>query len=321
MVKILHIGKRSSSLREIVNICVEALNNNNMIAIPTETVYGIVVPDRGDLFEKLCRIKGRQERFTIHASDISQIVERYDLEDYYIEVLKKLFPGPVTAVVETLKREKIGLRVPDHELVREILKNVGPVFMPSANRKDSPSPITGRDVLEELSNDIDMIIDEGYTRYCIDSTVIDLTKRPPEVLRCGAFSIENLEKVLDMDVKVPENIIRLEPFPVKKYLKSKKTIILRNLKDISKIEVKKRDTIVLSTIEDYEEYYKVLNDFSTVLLYGSKKDCLSMFRGVYECFREIEKFSHSCVIIIPPELTYDTLPVIERFLRAADLVL
>ncbi len=317
MVKIVY-SSRYSTLRELVTICVEAIENDRMIALPTETVYGIVAPDREPIIHKLHKIKMRKEKFTVHASDISQIIEKYEPKENYVEVLKKIFPGPITAVVETSRGEKIGFRVPDHDLVREVLKNIGPVYMPSANKRDSPSPITGRDVIEELSNDIDIIIDEGYTRYCIDSTVIDLTRSPPEILRSGAFPIRDLEKILGTSVKIPENILRLEPFPVKKYLKSKRSIMLKDVKNISKLDINTRDTILLVSVEKYEENYKIFDSFSTVLIYGSERDILSMFRGVYECLRTVEKLPNNHVVIIPPELNYDTLPIVERFLRSVD---
>ncbi|NPA70305.1 MAG: L-threonylcarbamoyladenylate synthase [Crenarchaeota archaeon] len=321
MVKIVHISNRYSCLREIVEICVRAIENNELLVLPTETVYGILAPDRDQILNRLYRIKMRYERFTVHASDICQIIEKYELKESYIEILKKLFPGPVTAIVETVRGEKIGFRVPDHDLIREVLKRVGPAYMPSANKKDNPSPITGRDVLEELSNDVDMIIDEGYTRYCIDSTVVDLTKDPPEILRSGAFPVKDLERILKVNVKIPENVLRLEPFPAKKYLKNRNVIMLRDIKNMSKLNINVRDCILLSSVEKYEENYKILDSFSIILLYGSERDILSMFRGVYECLRKVEKLPNKYVIIIPPELSYDTLPIIERFLRSTDTVI
>jgi len=319
-VKIIYISGKYSK-REIVDTCLRTIYRNELIALPTETVYGIVAKPEREVLEKLYRIKMRNERFTIHFSDISQILENLKIDEKYIEIIRKIVPGPATLIVET-DNAKIGIRVPDHELVREILKTVGPAYMPSANRKDSPSPISGREVIEELSSEVSLIIDEGYTKYCMDSTVIDLTVDPPKILRSGALTIEEVEERLGRKVRIPENIFRFEPFPEKKYLKNRRSILLKDLNKINDIDIEYFSSVLLISLEKYYENCKIIeNKFSNILIYGSEKDYLSMYRGVYECLRIVERYYNCPVVIVPPSLSSESIPVIERFLRAVDKVL
>ncbi len=319
MVRIVY-SQAYNSRKEIVNICVEEINNRKIVVLPTETVYGIIGTE--NLVDKLYRIKMRRERFTVHAADLYQILSKYEIKEKYINILKKLFPGPVTTVVETETGERVGLRVPDHDLVREVLKEIGPAFMPSANRKDEPSPIVGRDVYDNMLDAVDLIIDEGYTKYCMDSTVIDLTGDIPEVIRTGAFPIKNLEKIVGKSLKIPNNILSLIPFSEKKYLKNRLSIMVKSVDNIDHISIDISRCIILISLENYYEHYRSLErKCPIVLIYGSEKNILSMYRGVYECLRLVEKFPDRPVIIVPPVVSYDTLPVIERFLRAVDRVM
>ena len=179
-----------------LNLAVEAINNNQVVGIPTETVYGIGVnPYSQEAVDKIFELKGRDED-----KPLSILVSSYyDLHKLGIvstipEVVELYWPGPLTIVVETTEEFaggvgtknplSIGIRVPDNKLAIELLKITGPLAVTSANRSgenditsDSEAQkIFGENVAEYL---------EGASLHVSGSTIIDFRVDGGEILREG----------------------------------------------------------------------------------------------------------------------------------------
>ena len=144
-----------------LNLAVEAINNNQVVGIPTETVYGIGVnPYSQEAVDKIFDLKGRDEDkpLSILVSSYHDL-QKLDIVSTIPEVVELYWPGPLTIVVETTKEFadgvgtknpfSIGIRVPDNELAIELLKITGPLAVTSANRSGE-NDVTSNTEAEEI---------------------------------------------------------------------------------------------------------------------------------------------------------------------------
>ena len=162
-----------------------------IIAFPTETVYGIGAPaSRPEAVERLYAIKGRDRSkpFAYHIGDWDQLVFLNIARTPAFRYLAKQFwPGPVTLIVQTERGEKIGIRFPRSLLASTLIASSGEPFLAtSANLSGQPSPRTAEEVLQALGDKIDYVVNAGPCELGKDSTVVDTTMNPPEILREGA---------------------------------------------------------------------------------------------------------------------------------------
>ena len=179
-----------------LDIAVEAINNNQVVGIPTETVYGIGVnPYSQEAVDKIFELKGRDEDkpLSILVSSYYDL-QKLDVVSTIPEIVELYWPGPLTIVVETTKEfadgvgtknpYSIGIRVPDNELVINLLKITGPLAVTSANRSGEDN-ITSNIQAEEIygANVAEYL--EGSSVHGSGSTIIDFRVEGGEILREG----------------------------------------------------------------------------------------------------------------------------------------
>lgn len=162
-----------------------------IVAFPTETVYGIGVPiSQPGALARLYAIKGRErdKPLAYHIGDWDQLNFLNVVRNPAFRYLsKKFWPGPLTLVVSNDKDEKVGVRYPRSLPTSALITSCGePFFGSSANRSGERSPKTAEEVICSLGDQIDFVIDAGPCEIGIDSTVVDVTVSPPEILREGA---------------------------------------------------------------------------------------------------------------------------------------
>lgn len=188
---------------------VECLNSGGIIAIPTDTVYGVGAdPFNIDAVQKLYTIKGRPEDKPIPLvlgtiKDVEQVAQ--NLPGYFYHLTEKYWPGGLTIVVEaknllpqlTAGRATVGLRIPNQPVLLEILQKFGgPLAITSANLSGQPEATSPNEFDKALSSKIDYIVDDGQTPGPIPSTVYDISVSPPKVRREGVIPTETLAKEL-----------------------------------------------------------------------------------------------------------------------------
>ncbi len=185
---------------------VDCLNSGGIIAIPTDTVYGVGVdPFNVDAVQKLYTLKGRPEDKPIplvlgSVDDVNQVAQ--NLSGYFFHLTDRFWPGGLTIVVPsknllpqlTAGGNTVGLRIPNHPLLLEILIEFGPIAITSANLSGQPAATHPDEFGEILSTKIDYIVDDGKTPGPIPSTVYDISVSPPQVRREGVISTETLYK-------------------------------------------------------------------------------------------------------------------------------
>ncbi len=188
----------------------DILKNGGLVAIPTETVYGLAANAyNGEAVSKVFEAKGRptDNPMIVHISSVEEI---YPLVTDFPEKAKALaeafWPGPLTMILpksdlvprEVAPRlETVAVRMPSHPIARKIIESAGvPLAAPSANSSGSPSPTTAQHVLHDLDGKIDAVVDGGECDVGIESTVITLATEVPRLLRPGGITVAQLESVL-----------------------------------------------------------------------------------------------------------------------------
>ena len=184
---------------------VEVLRNGGLVIYPTDTVYGLgcdITNSRA--LEKIAKIKGiklEKANFSFVCSDLSNLsdyVKQIDTATF--KILKRALPGPYTFILpgnndlpkEFRKKKTVGIRVPDNNIAREIVKLLGnPIVSTSIHDEDevieySTDPEL---IFEKWNNKVDLVIDGGYGDN-VASTIIDLTGYEPEVIREGKGSLD-----------------------------------------------------------------------------------------------------------------------------------
>src|SRR3954447_17501552 len=189
----------------------DLLSKNEVVAFPTETVYGLGGNAKSDeAVEKIFLAKGRpsDNPLIIHIAEGSQLEEFVEeIPDKALTLMNHFWPGPLTIIFNykkgtlsgkaTAGLQTVAVRMPDHPVAIAIIKKVGlPIAAPSANRSGRPSPTSALHVQEDLDGRIAGIVDGGPTGVGLESTVLDCTTEIPVILRPGGVTKEQLEAVV-----------------------------------------------------------------------------------------------------------------------------
>jgi L-threonylcarbamoyladenylate synthase len=188
------------------------LRAGGLVAFPTETVYGLGADaTNAEAVAKIFAAKGRPATnpLIVHVADI-ETAKRYAAKwsDAAQTLAAVWWPGPLAIVVPktpeivdaaTAGRPTVALRVPDHPLALQLLQEFGgPIAAPSANKSNHVSPTTAAHVREELGDSVDVILDGGPCAVGIESTVVDLTRGTPVILRPGGVPRRKIEAIVGM---------------------------------------------------------------------------------------------------------------------------
>ncbi len=194
----------------------EILRSGGVIALPTDTLYGISANALNDeAASKVFRVKGREEfsPLPIFVSDPDDLF-RYgrDVPDEAVRLAETFWPGKLTIVVAKSDvippvvsggLDTVGLRVPDHPVPRAVVRQLGaPITATSANVSGRPALTAAEDVVAELGSRLDLVLDGGQLAPSLPSTVIDLTTVPPTILREGAVSAADIQKLAGIEPEV-----------------------------------------------------------------------------------------------------------------------
>jgi L-threonylcarbamoyladenylate synthase len=195
---------------EKIRAAAQVIRGGGLVAFPTETVYGLganALMDESVL--KIFKAKNRpaDNPLIVHVAnedDIHILAERVPAKAK--ELIEKFWPGPLTLLMPrselvpdatTAGLATVAIRMPSHPVAYALISEADvPIAAPSANLAGRPSPTTAKHVLDDLSGRIDAVLDGGEVGFGVESTVLDLTTKPPTVLRPGPLTVEELEQVL-----------------------------------------------------------------------------------------------------------------------------
>jgi L-threonylcarbamoyladenylate synthase len=199
---------------DVVARAVGVLRGGGVVAIPTETVYGLAADvANAAAIARVYAIKGRptEHPLIVHVHDAAAL-DGYvaDVTPALRALAARFWPGPLTAIVArgprtpravTGGQDTVAVRVPEHPLARAILAAFGGALAaPSANRFGRISPTSAEHVRADLGDEVDLIVDGGPARVGVESTIVDLTGAVPAVLRAGAVTASQLGDALGAPV-------------------------------------------------------------------------------------------------------------------------
>ncbi|MBL8630289.1 MAG: threonylcarbamoyl-AMP synthase [Rhodospirillaceae bacterium] len=196
---------------EIISKAADFLRGGELVAFPTETVYGLGGDATQDsAVEKIYAAKGRPSfnPLIVHVGAREWVAGIAEPDGRFDKLARTFWPGPLTLVMHrrsdspiskiiSAGRDTVAVRMPDHDVAREILKATRrPLAAPSANRSGFVSPTSAQHVLDGLDTKPALIIDGGQCRVGVESTVLDLTQHIPAILRPGSITREQIEAAI-----------------------------------------------------------------------------------------------------------------------------
>src|SRR5699024_8371186 len=197
------------------------LRQGEIIALPTEPVYGIAADARnGSAVKKIFAAKGRPQDnpLIVHIDDINMLPGLVSEFPERAQLLAAAFwPGPLTIIMPRGPEvadeccaglDTVGIRMPSHPVVRQVIEASGCAFAaPSANLSGKPSPTTAQDVWTDMQRRLPLILDGGPCAVGVESTVVSVAGEKPVLFRPGYITLEDLERALGEEVELSPAIL------------------------------------------------------------------------------------------------------------------
>ena len=284
------------------------IKNGGLVAIPTETVYGLGANGLDEnAVIKIFEAKGRPQDnpLILHIAGPEQIEEfAHHIPQAAYDLAEKFWPGPLTMILPARdfipKRttgglDTVGLRCPDCEITREIIRLSGvPVAAPSANISGKPSTTTAEHVRHDHDGRIDCIVDGGSCRVGVESTIVDLTDRRPRLLRPGGVTPEELTEVLGdlvVDKAVTsqidmDEVVKAPGMKYKHYAPQSEVVIVGGSREKAAAYIRAHFTPgdrVLCFDEELPLY-----EGCNPLSYGQESDVATLSAGLFAALRELD---------------------------------
>lgn len=313
----------------------EILKNGGLVAIPTETVYGLAANALdGEAVKKIFIAKGRPQDnpLIVHISKLEQIDSLIKERSEILERLAKAFwPGPLTIINEksdvvpdevTCGLDTVAVRFPSSEIAREIITAAGvPLAAPSANLSGSPSPTCFEHCFADLNGRVDAIVNGPHCEVGVESTVITIVGGKVRLLRPGAVTVEMLQSVVG-EVEIDNAVLnQLEAgarvsSPGMKYKhyapKAKVIMIEATSEDFADFVAKSKDEFSAAVCFDEDAV-----DGIKVYPWGKRDDHEAQARLLFDILRQSDLDGYKTVYIHSPERDGLGLAVYNRLIRAA----
>lgn len=218
--------KNDEALEPQLEQAAELLRQGEVVAFPTETVYGLGADGlNGEACKKIFAAKGRpaDNPLILHISEMEEIEPlTSELSPMAKKLMAAFWPGPMTLIVPkssiipdvvTAGQETVAVRFPSNKVARELIHLAGrPIAAPSANKSGKPSPTNAQDVLQDMDGIIGGVLDGGSCDIGVESTIIDTTGTIPVILRPGGITEEMIQEVMG-DVKLDPGLVRPDQKP------------------------------------------------------------------------------------------------------------
>ncbi|MBQ3088384.1 MAG: threonylcarbamoyl-AMP synthase [Clostridia bacterium] len=332
----LHLKAMDEKAVNEIEKAAEIIKNGGLVAIPTETVYGLAASAFNEsAIENIFKAKGRpnDNPLIVHIADIEElynIVKEVPIAAK--QCMDAFWPGPFTAVLPKKDiiplcvsggLDTVAVRMPNNAVTKAIIKKAGvPLAAPSANRSGSPSPSSAEHVIDDLEGKIDAIVISEKCEVGVESTVVTFATNPPRLLRPGGITVEMLKEfipnlIIDSAVTAePEKGVAVASPGMKyKHYAPKAEVIMA--------------TGSIHAFCDYCNAHK--KDFDFALCYdedeinlsiphlslGANEDHEKQAELLFEFLRDIDKKGYKKVIVHAPLREGVGLAVYNRLIRAA----
>lgn len=312
------------------------LLNDEVVAIPTETVYGLA----GNAFSetavrRIFEAKGRPQDnpLIVHIAEFPEIYELVKEVPKSAEMLAERFwPGPLTMILPrsdeipdcvTAGMDTVAVRCPAHFAANELIRVAGvPLAAPSANLSGKPSPTKAEHVYHDLKGRIPLVIDGGECREGVESTVISLASDVPHLLRPGNVTLPQLREVLG-EVEVDPAVLKPLPKGAKVLSPGMKYKHYSPDADVVLVKGSLPDFVGFVNANQSESTYAMVFDGEQKgievpsFTYGNKKDPRSLSNRLFDVLRQLDTVGAKRCYVRCPEENEEDLAVMNRLLRAA----
>ncbi len=330
------IFKVTSEYDEALDRAAEIIKRGGIVAIPTETVYGLAGNALdGAVTDKIYAAKGRpsDNPLIVHISDISQWAPLVkEIPESALALASEYWPGPLTVILPKSEivpdkvsggLSTVAVRMPSDKVARRIIEKSGvPLAAPSANTSGKPSPTSAKYVIEDLMGKVDAVVDAGDCSVGVESTVISLCETPPRLLRPGGITAEMLTEVLGEIViddavfnKLAEGQRAASPgMKYKHYSPDAQVVIIKgSFESYNKfIEENKTENTVALCFEGEEKSLSV-----RCVTYGKRNDPSSQAKNIFDSLRKVDELGADKVFARYPETDGVGMAVFNRLVRAA----
>ena len=306
--------------------------SGEVVAIPTETVYGIAANALdGKAVKKIYVAKGRpsDNPLIVHISELSQAQALVkEIPEKVKLMAERFWPGPLTMIMKKSSLvpditsgglDTVAVRMPKSQAARDIINACGvPLAAPSANLSGSPSPTNADYVFADMNGRIPLIIDAGPCEIGVESTVISFTGEKPRLLRPGGVTFEQITELIgetELDDAVLNKLVdgAVASSPGMKYKhyapKASITVVKGTLEEFVRF-VQGRDCFVLC-FEGEEKHFK------NAVSYGRADNALSQANRLFNALRELDEKGADTVYARCPETSGIGLAVYNRLIRSA----
>lgn len=327
-----------------INRAASLLASGEVVAFPTETVYGLGADALSDAaIQKIFIAKGRpsDNPLIAHIADLDMLpLLAKSVDSRTQKIIDAFWPGPLTIILKKTDRvpdslcaglSTVAVRMPSHPTAVVLIRALGrPIAAPSANRSGRPSPTTAQHVLDDMSGRIPLIVDGGPCAVGVESTVVDMTADTPVILRPGGVTEEALMQYLP-DIQVDEAV--LHPL--------KKGAMVRSPGMKHRHYAPDADVIVVSGLQAaviakccalYDDAIAqgktpvILSLHHLMTLHGERSvqslgmDAQDMAAHLYDALRTLDKAGYDFIIAQAVRADGMGLAVMNRLLRAADFM-
>lgn len=317
-----------------INTAAEILKNGGVVAIPTETVYGLAANALDtDAVKRIFEAKGRPQDnpLIVHISSFNEI---YNLVTEIPETAKKLadafWPGPLTMVLPksnlvpdiiSAGLNTVAIRMPAHPIAQEIISKSGcPLAAPSANLSGKPSPTSAQHVIDDMDGRIDAVVFSDDCKVGVESTVILLADGQKRLLRPGGITPQMLESIIGSieidDAVLTDIVIEKVSSPGMKYkhYSPNTNIVLINGTTEQYVDyiAAQTDKIAAICYKEDESYINV-----PTITYGSAEDAETFAHGIFDALRRVDLLNVKTAYVHAPAKEGIGLAVYNRLLRAA----
>ncbi len=320
--------------REIkISRAAELLKKGKIVAIPTETVYGLAASAYDDeAIKNIFVAKGRPQDnpLIVHISDIEMLKKvAVNVPKIAFTLAEKFWPGPFTMVLQksdniaksvTGGLQSVAVRLPSNETARSVIRKAElPLAAPSANISGKPSPVKANHVIEDLSGKIDAVLSDEDCLVGVESTVVSLCTNPPRLLRPGAVTAEQLRYYLP-DLVVDKAVLSgLEKgaaaaspgMKYKHYSPEIEVVLVEgDSQSFAKFVNEKSNAIAVCFDDDSGITVKKY-------IYGAKNDEKAQAKNIFTILRQLDKEKGKTAYIHAPSKSGVGLAVYNRLIRAA----
>ncbi|ETR70272.1 MAG: tRNA threonylcarbamoyladenosine biosynthesis protein, partial [Candidatus Magnetoglobus multicellularis str. Araruama] len=337
--------------RTIINEAAALIQDGQLVAFPTETVYGLGADTfNQSAIQAIFSVKHRPstDPLIVHIGSIQELsIVAIKIPEIALTLAHQFWPGPLTLILEkqsniphavTAGGPSVAVRYPDHRIAQLLIATSGcPIAAPSANRFSRPSPTLANHVFADLNGKIPMILDGGPTNIGLESTVLDLTHSCPCILRPGGISMEQIQSVIP-DVQIRKQFFDVShesqhsPGQLFKHYSPKAPLCLftgHSIDDVTmamyvhmeKLLNMNQSVGAMLVEEDLELFKPLAKDGGLIQNLGSVNKLDIVAKNLFACMRRLDSANVDCILIHMLPKNEIGLAIQDRLFRAAEKVI